>query len=187
MRENRDVQPEIIGHQEINPVLGGNRILVNRNQNANLVLGQVRNNGLGGQQNINNMVENVLNRHGFNVGYANQPYFISAFPDVVQQTELPRGMKIPKFSKFAGEAGESTVEHVARYLIECGDLANNECLKMKYFPGSLTKNAFTWFTTLPPHSIHSWIQLERVFHEQFFRGETKVSLMDLIGVKRMPN
>ena len=64
-----------------------------------------------------------------------------------------RGYKIPKFSKFAGELGDSTLEHVARYKIECGDLAIDEFLKMKYFPSSLTKSAFTWFTTLSLNSI----------------------------------
>ena len=43
------------------------------------------------------------------------------------------------------------------------------------------------FTTLPPNSICNWNQLERTFHEQFFRGETKVNLMDLMNVKRHPD
>jgi hypothetical protein len=55
---------------------------------------------------------------------------------------------------------------------------------MKYFPNSLTKNAFTWFTTLPPHSIHNWAQLERLFHEQFYMGQTKISLKELASVRR---
>lgn len=121
------------------------------------------------------------------MGYANQHHFLSEFPYFVLQIELARGWKVPKFTKFTGEVGESTVEHVARYQIECGDLANNEYLRMKYFPNSLTKNAFTWFTTLPPNSIQTWAQLERIFHEQFYRGETKINLMDLVNVKRMPN
>ena len=99
------------------------------------------------------------------------------------QTELPRGWKIPKFIKFAGDTSESTVEHIARYLTEAGDLANNENLRMKYFPNSLTKNAFTWFTTLRPHSIFNWTQLERVFHEQFYMGQSKISLKELASVR----
>ena len=43
-------------------------------------------------------------------------------------------------TKLAGETDESTVEHIARYLIVAGDIANNENLKLKYFPSSLTKN-----------------------------------------------
>ena len=55
---------------------------------------------------------------------------------------------------------------------------------MKFFPNSLTKNAFTWFTTLPPHSIHNWNQLERIFHEQFYMGQSKISLKELASVRR---
>jgi len=68
--------------------------------------------------------------------------------------------------------------------MEAGDLANNENLKMKYFPSSLTKNAFTWFTTLPLHSIFSWNQLEKAFHEQFYMGQSKISLKELASVRR---
>nr|KYP38587.1 hypothetical protein KK1_040155 [Cajanus cajan] len=136
------------------------------------------------EENLDHIVERVLNRHGFETGRNEHPYFVSAFPDYITQSELPRGMKVPKFSKFAGELGESTVEHIARYLVECGDLVGNEYLKMKYFPSSLTKHAFTWFTTLPPNSIITWAQLERSFHENFFREETKVSIVDLMNIKR---
>ena len=52
-------------------------------------------------------------------------------------------------------------------------------MKMKYFPSSLTKNVFTWFTTLPPNLIYTWAQFGRVSHEHFFRGETKVSFVYL--------
>jgi len=72
---------------------------------------------------------------------------------LVLQYEHPRGYKIPKFTKFAGDISESTVEHIARYLTEAGELANDENLRLKFFPNSLTKNAFTLFATLAPHSI----------------------------------
>jgi hypothetical protein len=81
-----------------------------------------------------------------------RPNFVSALSDYVLTEELPKGWKIPKFTKFGGETNESTVEHISRYLTEASDIANNENLRMKYFPSSLTKNAFTWFTTLPPYS-----------------------------------
>ena len=97
---------------------------------------------------------------------------------------MPRGWKVLKFTKFAGDTNESTVEHIARYLTEAGDIANNENLRMRYFPSSLTKNAFTWFTTLSPHSIHNWTHLERLFHEQFYMGQSKTSLKELSSVKR---
>jgi hypothetical protein len=138
-------------------------VLVNRNQNANGVVRNVQNNNFAGQNNIPNLVEAILAQNGLNVGL-HRPNFVSALSEYVLQT---------KFTKFAGDTSESTVEHIARYLTEAGDLANNENLRMKYFPNSLTKNAFTWFTTLPPNSIFNWNQLERVFHEQYGFGSQR--------------
>ncbi|RYQ89003.1 hypothetical protein Ahy_B09g095875 [Arachis hypogaea] len=87
----------------------------------------------------------------------NQPHFVPAFPHNVQMAEVPRGIKNPKIiTKFTRKVGESTTEHVARYLVEIGNLANDESLKMKFFPSSLTKNAFTWFSNLRPNSITTW-------------------------------
>ncbi|KAK2422316.1 hypothetical protein QL285_032860 [Trifolium repens] len=158
-------------------------VLVNRNQNVDDVVRNVQNNNFAGQNNIANLVETILTQNGLNVGM-HRPHFVFALSEYVLQTELPRGWKIPKFTKFIGDTSESTVEHIARYLTEAGDLANNENLRMKYFPNSLTKNAFTWFTTLPPHSIFNWNQLERVFHEQFYMGQSKISLKELASVRR---
>ena len=99
--------------------------------------------------------------------------------------EVPRGVKNPKIiTKFAGEVGESTTEHVARYLVEIGNLANDKSLKMKFFPSSLTKNGFTWFSNLRPNSITTWNQLETAFHAQFYRGEMNVAVTDLVALKR---
>ena len=96
------------------------------------------------QDNITKAVEQILHRFGFNVGYANQHFFMSAFPDYIQQVELLRGCKIPKsLTRFFGENRESTVEHITLYIVEIGEIASNEYLKMRFFPSSLTKNAFT--------------------------------------------
>ncbi|XP_058747190.1 uncharacterized protein LOC131620202 [Vicia villosa] len=57
-------------------------------------------------------------------------------------TELPRGMKVPKYTKFGGESGESTIEHITRYLIESGDLAHNENLRISLAELSGIKRRF---------------------------------------------
>jgi len=125
------------------------------------------------------MMELALNMYCFGIGNAQPPYFVSAFLDYILASELPRGYKVPKFLKFVRELEESIVEHVAHFQMECGDLAIDKFLKMKYFPSSLTKICFTWFTILPPNLIYIWAQLERVLHQHFFRGEANVSLIDL--------
>ncbi|KAK2444838.1 hypothetical protein QL285_015833 [Trifolium repens] len=184
-RANPEFQPEvqaqplrIEGEQPEQGV-----VLVNRNQNADNVLRNVRQDNIVGHNNLANLVENILAQNGLNIGL-HRPNFVSALSEYVLQTELTRGWKIPKFTKFAGDTNESTVEHISRYMAEAGNLANNEDLRMKFFPNSLTKNAFTWFTTLPPHSIHNWTQLERLFHEQFYMGQSRISLKELASMKR---
>ncbi|XP_050897083.1 uncharacterized protein LOC127103887 [Lathyrus oleraceus] len=37
---------------------------------------------------------------------------------------------------------------------------------------------------LPPKSVHTWTQLERLFHEQFYMGQSKISFKKLSSVKR---
>ncbi|RYQ96231.1 hypothetical protein Ahy_B08g091911 [Arachis hypogaea] len=107
--------------------------VVPRNQNADDFLARLRNNHGGEHYQITKIVEGVLNRVGLNVGFMNQPHFVSAFSQVVQMAEVSRGVKNPKIiTKFAREVGESTTEHVARYLVEIGNLANDENLKMKF-------------------------------------------------------
>jgi hypothetical protein len=57
---------------------------------------------------------------------------VSALSEYVLQTELPRGWKVPKYTKFAGDTNESIVEHIARYLAESENLANNENLRLNF-------------------------------------------------------
>ena len=120
-------------------------------------------------------------RNGVSIGLT-RPNYTSPLSEYILQTELPRGWKVPKFSKFSGDTSELVVEHIAMYLTEVGDTSNNENLRIKYFPSSLTKNACTWFTTLTTNSIHNWTHLERLFHEQFYVGQLKISLSELSSI-----
>jgi len=51
-------------------------------------------------------------QNGLNIGL-HRPNFVSPLSNLVLQFELPRGYKILKFTKFAGDTSESIVEHVA--------------------------------------------------------------------------
>ncbi|KAK2428173.1 hypothetical protein QL285_026709 [Trifolium repens] len=106
-------QPQSLPQVEQNPGI----VLVNRNQNADDVVRNVQNNNFAGQNNIANLVETILAQNGLNIGM-HMPHFVYALSEYVLQTELPRGWKIPKFTKFAGDTSESRVEHIARYLTE---------------------------------------------------------------------
>ncbi|XP_058741273.1 uncharacterized protein LOC131613640 [Vicia villosa] len=119
--------------QEIHEEQPKRVVMVDRNQNVDEVIHRIRQ---------NNKMENNLTA-------------------MIERIIAQMGCKIPKFTKFSGDTSESTIEHIARYMTEAGDLANNEDLRMMYFPSSLTKNAFTWFTTLPPNSLDTRSHLER--------------------------
>ena len=74
------------------------------------------------------------------------------------------GYRIPDFSLFSGEDSQSTLEHVARFTVQCGELANYENFyhfKLRLFLNSLTRASFTLYTTLPRNSIRSWQEMER--------------------------
>jgi len=129
--------------QPVEPVIQGQPevVLVDRKNNADEIVRNVQQQNIGANSNIANLVENIMAENGLNIGLQ-RPNFVSPLSELVLQSELPRGYKILKFNKFARDTNESTVKHIARYLTEVGDLANDENLRLKYFPNSLTKNAF---------------------------------------------
>ena len=88
-------------------------VLVNRRQDADQVVIQARQDNYEDHNNIANVVETLLAQSGFNTGLR-RPNFTSALSEYVLMTELPRNWKVPKFTKFAGETNESTIEHIAR-------------------------------------------------------------------------
>jgi hypothetical protein len=70
--------------------------------------------------------------------------------------------------------------------VQCGE-ANSDTFNLRLFSLSLSGNAFTWFTSLPANSIHTWAQLEEKFHDYFYTGETELRLCDLTSVKQKYN
>jgi hypothetical protein len=92
-------------------------VLVDRNHDVDEVVRNFQQQNIGAHNNIANLVENIMAQNGLNIGL-NRPNFASPLVDLVLQSELPRGYKIPKFIRFAGDTSESTVEHITRYLTE---------------------------------------------------------------------
>ena len=86
-----------------------------------------------------------------------RPHFYKPYLEAIDnENPYPRGYRILEFSV---KDGQSTLEHVARFIMQCGELANYEnfpYFKLKLFPNSLTTTSFTWYATLPRNSIMSW-------------------------------
>ncbi|KAM1894845.1 hypothetical protein ACFX13_043700 [Malus domestica] len=104
--------------------------------------------------------------------------FIHPYPAYVEQFEYPRGFKIPDFNLFVRESSLSSLEHVARFTAQCGDV-NSDFHKLQLFNFSLIDSAFAWYINLPPNSVQSWEELVEKFHEQFYRPEMEMSVSSL--------
>jgi hypothetical protein len=79
---------------------------------------------------------------------------------------------------------KTTLEHVGQFILQCGEASAHDALKQRMFPLSLSGIAFTWFTSLAPNSIFTWVQLEQKFHEYFYSGDTELRLSHSTVVKQ---
>jgi len=75
------------------------------------------------------------------------------YPPAYDLIPLPNRYKVPDFTKFSGQDDTSTMEHVNRFIIQCGEAANRDELRVRLFSSSLSGSAFTWFISLPPNSV----------------------------------
>jgi hypothetical protein len=108
-----------------------------------------------------------------------QPY-----PEWFERVPLPNRFKVPDFSKFSGQEGVSTYEHISRFLAQCGEASAVDALRVWLFRLSLSGSAFTWFSSLPYGSINSWADLEKQFHSYFYSGVHEMKLSDLTVIKQ---
>jgi hypothetical protein len=110
------------------------------------------------------------------------------FLEWYHRVALPHRVKPPiDFTKFSKQDYTSTVEHIARYLMQLGEASADEAFRIKYFPLSLTCPTFTWFASLPAQSIYSWKDLEQKFHAQYFIGSNEKKLIDLTTLRQRHN
>nr|AAT77888.1 putative retrotransposon gag protein [Oryza sativa Japonica Group]ABF98695.1 retrotransposon protein, putative, unclassified [Oryza sativa Japonica Group] len=108
-----------------------------------------------------------------------QPY-----PEWFERVPLPNRFKVPDFSKFSGQEGVSTYEHINRFLAQCGEASAVDALRFRLFRLSLSGSAFTWFSSLPCGSINSWADLEKQFHSYFYSWVHEMKLSDLTAIKQ---
>jgi hypothetical protein len=128
---------------------------------------------------VQKMADVLQNQFGLkpkNQGHVYTP----PFPEWYNRVALPHRVKAPAdFTKFSGQDDTSTVEHIARYLMQLGEASADEAFRIRYFPLSLTGPAFTWFASLLVQSICSWKDLEQKFHAHYFIGSNEKKLIDL--------
>jgi hypothetical protein len=109
---------------------------------------------------VQKMADVLQNQFGLKPKIHGQAY-TPPFPEWYHRVVLPPRVKPPTdFTKFSGQDDTSTVEHIARYLMQLGEASADEVFRVRYFPLSLTGPAFTWFASLPAQSSSTWKDLE---------------------------
>jgi hypothetical protein len=135
-------------------------------------------------QRMTDVLQNQFSLKPKNQGHVYTP----PFPEWYNRVALPHRVKAPAdFTKFSGQDDTSTVEHIARYLMQLGEASTDEAFRIRYFPLSLTGPAFTWFTSLPAHLICSWRDLEQKFHAHSFICSNEKKLIDLTTLRQRNN
>jgi hypothetical protein len=106
------------------------------------------------------------------------------YPSGYDQIPFPPRFKVPDFTKFSGQDETSTMEHITRFNIQCGEVGNIDALMIRLFSSSLSGPAYSWFPSLPANSIIKWSDLEQQFHNYFFSGINEMKITDLTRLKQ---
>lgn len=110
--------------------------------------------------------------------HVDKPTYTKSYPPYVDQVPLSHWYRIPKFHLFSGDAYQSTVEHIRRFISQCRE-ANCKENRMQLFSNSLTGSAISWFISLPPNFIKTWKDLEGAFHDRFHKVEQNIHVAEL--------
>jgi hypothetical protein len=111
----------------------------------------------------------------------------TTYPSGYDQILFPLRFKVPDFTKFSMQDETSTMDHITRFIIQCGEVGNVDALRIRLFSSSLSGPAFSWFTSLPANSIIKWSDLEQQFHNYFFSGIHEMKITDLTRLKQRNN
>jgi hypothetical protein len=136
---------------------------------------------------VQKMADVLQNQFGLKPKNQGQVY-TPPFPEWYNRVALPHRVNAPAdFIKFSRQDDTSTVEHIARYLMQLGEASADEAFRIRYFPLTLTGPAFTWFASLPAQSICSWKDLEQKFHAHYFIGSNEKKLTNLTTLRQRHN
>jgi hypothetical protein len=106
------------------------------------------------------------------------------YPFGYDHIPFPLGFKVPDFTKFSRLDETSTMEHLTRFIMQCGDAGNIDALRIHLFSSSLSGPAFSRFTSLLANSIIKWFNLEQQFHNYLFYGIHEMKITDLTRLEQ---
>ena len=97
------------------------------------------------QVNRRQIMNIIQEMYGPGLRRPDRPMFRSPYTPWMETIPIPRNYRIPEFTLFIEEERQSTIEHVGRFILQCGEPGYDDNLKLKLFSHSLSKVAFTWF------------------------------------------
>ena len=109
------------------------------------------------------------------------------YPEWYNLVALPTNYRLSEFAKFTGQDRTSTIEHVSRYLTQLDKASIEEAHQVRFFSLSLSRPAFTWFSSLPVNSIACWADLEKKFHTYFYTRTREKKITDLTTISQKTN
>jgi hypothetical protein len=115
------------------------------------------------------------------------------YQDYFDTLLYPHGFRVPDFTKFTGDDGRTTYEHIGQFLAQVNDMGITDVHNIRLFPLSLSRTTFNWFTSLAPNSIDNWPTLELgtsgcfLICEYFYNGEAELRLSDLSVIRQKHN
>jgi hypothetical protein len=101
------------------------------------------------------------------------------YPSGYDQIPFPPMLMVPDFTKFSRQDETSTMEHITRIIIQCGEEGNVDALRIYFFSSSLSGPSFSWFTSFLVNSIIKWSDLEQQCHNYIFSGIHEMKITDL--------
>ncbi|XP_050918930.1 uncharacterized protein LOC127136417 [Lathyrus oleraceus] len=111
VNQGQKIVPQVVEQEIPREVECPPTIMVNRNHVVDQFVHQVRQGNMLGENNLATIVKWIMAQNSVNMGLQ-RPNHTSPLSEYVLQTELPRGWKVPKFTKFAGDTNESTIMHI---------------------------------------------------------------------------
>jgi hypothetical protein len=105
------------------------------------------------------------------------------YPKYFDMIPYPQGFWVPDLAKFTGDDAKTTYEHIGQFLAQVNDMGITDVHRIRMFPLSLIRAAFSWFTSLSPNLIDSWVSLEQKFHDYFYNGEVELRLSNLTSLR----
>jgi hypothetical protein len=71
--------------------------------------------------------------------------YMALYPTGFDQIPFPSRFKVPDFTKFYGQDETSSMEHITRFIMQCGEAGNVDALRISLFSSSMSRLAFSWF------------------------------------------